>query len=80
MTDEREMKRGQAATALAIAASRLRDADDELVRHGRMIRDGDAGRHMPDDRECEDSIRLCNEVSVAYAQMRQAEQEWEAYA
>lgn len=74
---ERDVKRGVAASDLAIAASRLRDADDELVRHGRMIRDGDAGRGMPTWDEGQTSVRLSREVAEAYAAMRAAEKKWE---
>lgn len=77
MSYEDDTKRHVAATDLAIAASRLRDADDELVRHGRMVRDGDAGRGMPTSDEGETSVRLCGEVADAYTAMRAAEQRWE---
>jgi hypothetical protein len=75
--DERRLKRQRLACDLAIAASRLRDADDALVAHGREIRDGDAGRGMPGDAEGERSVELCNGVLEAYAAMSDAEAHYE---
>jgi hypothetical protein len=75
---ERQTKREVAAARLAIAASRLRDADDALVGWGRAIRDGDADRGMPERDEGTRAIALCGDVSIAYGEMRAAEQEWEA--
>jgi hypothetical protein len=75
---ERQTKREVAAARLAIAASRLRDADDALVAWGRAIRDGNADRGMPEGDEGTRAIALCGDVSIAYGEMRAAEQEWEA--
>jgi hypothetical protein len=74
---ERETKRHRAAAQLAIAASRLRDADDALVAHGRKIREGDADRGMPDLDEAEEADRLAKGVATCYAGMRMAEREYE---
>jgi hypothetical protein len=75
---ERETKRHIAAARLAIAASRLRDADDALVAHGRKIRDGDADRGMPDLDDAEEADRLAKGIATCYAEMRLAEAEYEA--
>jgi hypothetical protein len=74
----RQRRREESAARLAIAASRLRDADDALVTWGRQIRDGNADRGMPEGDEGTRAIELCGDVTVAYAEMRSAEQEWEA--
>jgi hypothetical protein len=73
-----QRKREEAAAALAIAASRLRDADDALVAWGRAIRDTDADRGMPEGDQGTRAIQLCGDVSIAYGEMRAAEKEWEA--
>lgn len=75
---ERMTKRAVAAAGLAIAASRLRDADDALVAHGRAIRDGDADRGMPEWGEGERAIELCEAVGAAYREMRAAEAAYQA--
>lgn len=70
---ERETKRHITACDLAVVASRLRDADDALVAHGRAIRDGDAGRGMPDHDEGVRAVALCEDVAAAYVSMLDAE-------
>lgn len=74
---ELQAKREVAAALLAIASSRLRDADDALVTHGRAIREGSADRGMPEDDEGTIALGLCNDVGHAYVEMRRAEAEWE---
>lgn len=75
---EQRMKAGQAASALCIAASRLRDADDALVALGRELRETDAARGMPDDHDAERALAGCAAVSDAYGAMRLAEERLKA--
>lgn len=70
----RERQRGRAACTLALAARNLRDADDALVMFGRTQVDVT----MPDDSDGEKAHECCQAVADAYAQMRQAEANYEA--
>jgi hypothetical protein len=73
MAYEDWIKCGQAASDLAIAASRLRDADDALVTLGRELRETDADRGMPSDHDAERALVAARSVSMAYRDMREAE-------
>lgn len=74
---QQRLKVGQAACDLAIAASRLADADTRLASLGRELRETDAARGMPDDKDAERALVATRTVAVAYTEMRAAERAYE---
>lgn len=69
----RDSELGHAAIALAVRASRLRDADDYLVTVGRALRD--PMEHHEAERML--AIGACGKVATAYRRMREAEEDFE---